>query len=612
MKTMPSISTSNDVSTAIKAVDQAVLQGHLQTSAGKNITKWLREAAYIKYQAIVLLHIEEQRWSQLNDVFWTTIPFGTGGRRGRMYPIGTNAINDRTIGESAAGLAKYVLQTQSDLAQRSCAIAYDTRHQSRHFAELCARIMVAAGFQVYFLDDYRSTPELSFLVRHKRCSCGIMVTASHNPPSDNAVKVYWSTGGQVLPPHDVGIIEQVMEHVAEIDTGDTFATAVKSGRIDICTAEIDRAYIDAVLQQRFDSTRNLKILYSPLHGVGASAVMPVLEADGFGDVEVFADHAEPSGDFPNVPDHVSNPENIAVFTSIVEHAKKSGAELVLASDPDCDRLGCAAPLSWEPDAAWQTLSGNQIGVLLTEYILEQRRSTLSEKDYLVKTLVTTEMVRRIGDSYGVDTHGNLLVGFKWIGGEMDKSGPERFLFGTEESHGYLAGQHARDKDGVVAAMLLAEAAAHWKSFGQTLHEKLDALYWQHGFHGERLVTIKMEGAAGMATMQELMRRFREEGPAEMAGMKVVTTRDYLNATKGSPGSISVSFDAPQGDMVIIDLAEKGNYVAARPSGTEPKIKFYLFTFVPAEQIANLETTKLEMAQKFDEMHNSLKDFCGVQ
>ena len=222
------------------------------------------------------------------------------------------------------------------------------------------------------------------------------------------------------------------------------------------------------------------------------------------------------------------------------------------------------------------------------------------------------MVRRIGESYGVRTQGNLLVGFKWIGGEMDNSGPDGFLLGIEESHGYLSGQYARDKDGAVAAMLLAEATASWKAAGQTLHEKLDALYWQHGFHGERLVTFKMEGSSGTAALQELMRRFREEPPREMAELQVVAIRDYLNSRTISPDGSTVLLEAPRGDMVIFDLADEGNYVAARPSGTEPKIKFYLYTFVPAEQIADLETTKSDMARRLDSLYGSLVEFCGVK
>jgi len=609
---MANVSTQSDLSLAMTAVIQAVDDHKLKDSSRQSILKWLNEPAYARYRPELLKHITEHRWQQLDDVFWSVIPFGTGGRRGRMYPIGTYAINDRTIGESAAGLAQYVREWSGDGGDLACAIAYDTRHKSRHFAELCARIMVAANFTVYFLDDYRSTPQLSFLVRHKRCSCGIMVTASHNPPSDNAVKIYWSTGGQVLPPHDAAIIHQVMDNVAEIDEGDTFQKIVESGQVEICTAEIDRVFIEAVVTQRCDGPRDLKIIYSPLHGVGVSAVLPALQADGFSDVELFAEHADPDGSFPNVPDHVANPENMAVFDDIIARAKATGAELIMATDPDCDRLGCAAPLTTRPDADWETLNGNQIGVLLTDFLLEQRGSSLTSQNYLVTTLVTTEMIRRIGDSYGVATHRDLLVGFKWIGGEIDHAGANDFVFGAEESHGYLAGQHARDKDGAVAAMLLAELAAQLKAAGQTLHEKLDALYWQHGYHGEQLVTIKMEGAEGMVAMQRLMERFRQQPPGEIAGLAVHGVRDYLNgSTRFRDGSVA-ELDGPQGDLVILDLELAGNCIAARPSGTEPKIKFYLFTYVPAEQLADLETSKQEMSQRLDQMHTALQAFAKME
>ncbi|HVW36220.1 MAG TPA: phospho-sugar mutase, partial [Pirellulales bacterium] len=291
-------------------LDEAVAQKKLTASASKNIRDWLTEPRYAEYAGQVAEHIQQAKWKELDDAFWTIIPFGTGGRRGKMYPIGSNAINDRTIGESAQGLAEYV-KRHADGATLSCAIAYDTRHRSRHFAELCSEVMVANGFKVYFLDGYRSTPELSVAVRHKKCSCGIMVTASHNPPSDNAVKAYWSTGGQLLPPHDRGVIDRVM--AAEEILRVPFAEALDKGQVEYCQAEVDAEYLKNVEMQSFVGPRNLKILYSPMHGVGASSVCPVLKAAGFAEVEVFAPHAEPNGDFPNVPDHVSNPENPATF-----------------------------------------------------------------------------------------------------------------------------------------------------------------------------------------------------------------------------------------------------------------------------------------------------------
>lgn len=595
-----------DRDAALKQVAAGVAAEKLSAGAVPNISAWLTEPRYAAYAPQVAAHLAEEKWQALDDAFWTIIPFGTGGRRGRMYPIGSNAINDRTIGESAQGLADYVKENVS--GELSCAIAYDTRHNSRHFAELCAGIMVAAGFKVYFLDDYRSTPELSFLVRYKRCTCGIMVTASHNPPSDNAVKVYWSTGGQVLPPHDKGIIDRVMS-AQEITVAD-FATAVQEGKIIICTSEVDAAYQREVLAQRFDGPRDVNVLYTPLHGVGASAVLPVLAADGFKDVELYGPHSEPSPDFPNVPGHVSNPENPKVFTAAIDHAKQTGAELVIATDPDADRLGCVAPKTNDIQGEWGFFTGNQIGVLLADFILERRKKagTLSPQHYVVKTLVTTEMIRRLAESYGVKTLGNLLVGFKYIGGIMDEVGPDKFVFGTEESHGYLVGQHVRDKDAPVAAMLFCELAAAVKAEGKSLFEKLDALYWQHGYHAENLLNVQMEGSEGMANMQKLMAKFRSDPPQTLAGVKLKAVRDYQNLVVTPVGGKSIPLDGPKGDLVILDLAEDGNYIAVRPSGTEPKVKFYMFTFIPAEELHNLETTKADMAARMQQFEEDLRAF----
>ncbi|MCC7084904.1 MAG: phospho-sugar mutase [Pirellulales bacterium] len=621
---------SYDLQLVLVQLEQAIAQGKLTAHSAMTISSWLTEPRYAEYAADVAVHIAAGKWKQLDDVFWTVIPFGTGGRRGMMYPIGSNAINDRTIGESAQGLADHVLSViggQWSVAgestpnatdngrtttDKSCAIAYDTRHNSRHFAELCAEIMVAAGFKIYFLDGYRSTPELSFAVRHTRSICGIMVTASHNPPSDNAVKVYWAGGVQVLPPHDKAIIERVM-HVREIRRR-PFAEALAAGQIVYCQQEVDAAFIAAVHSQALPGPRELKIVYSPLHGVGASAVLPALAADRFTEVELFGPHAEPSGDFPNVPGHVANPENPRVFDSIVEFAAKVGAELVLATDPDCDRLGAAAPRVSTGKTEWKSFTGNQIAALLAEFVLAARKKagSLSPQHYVCKTLVTTEMVRRIADQFGVQTHGDLQVGFKWIGKEIDDAGPQMFVFGCEESHGYLVGTHVRDKDAAVAAMLLAELAAACKAEGKTLHEKLDALYWQYGYHAESQISLTMPGAAGMQDMQNLMARFRNAPPEQLAGMKVRRIRDYQSLTEFAPGQSPAPFTGPAGDMVMLDLAAKGNYVAVRPSGTEPKVKFYMFTYEPPEQIANLEDTKADNEERLRQLANDLLTFAKTK
>ncbi len=311
-----------------------------------------------------------------------------------------------------------------------------------------------------------------------------------------------------------------------------------------------------------------------------------------------------------MPGHVSNPENPQVFDAIIGRAQQTGADLVLASDPDCDRIGLAAPLTPQPGSAWLTMTGNQIGALLAEYLLERRKAAgkLGPRNYVVKTLVTTEMVRRIADAFGVKTEGDLQVGFKYIGGTIDELGPENFVFGCEESHGYLVGTYARDKDAAVAAMLLAELAAQQKAAGQTLHQKLDALYWQYGCHAERQVSVTMPGSEGMAQIESLMQRLRQNPPQELAGLKVKRVRDYLALRELTPGQPPRDFQGPKGDMVMIDLAAEGTYVAVRPSGTEPKVKFYMFAYEPAEQIHDLAAVKGQLSARLDSLAQDLATF----
>ena len=595
--------TSPQIQSAIQQIQKAQSQGQLSQGALENIICWLTQDRYASYLPKVLEHIEARKWQALDDSFWTVIPFGTGGRRGRMNDIGSNAINDRTIGESAQGLAEYILQMPASNALLSCAIAYDTRHKSRHFAELCASIMVANGFQVYFLDDYRATPQLSFAVREKKCSCGIMVTASHNPPSDNAVKVYWSTGGQILPPHDSAIIDRVM-NVQQIKTV-PFADALEAGKVSIVTQEIDRDYLAAAVKYSWPGSRNVRLIYSSLHGVGGFAVLPLLKAAGFDDVIEYGPHATPDGDFPNVPGHVSNPENTAVFTAIIEEAKAKHADLILATDPDCDRMGCACPLTTDANSPWTTLNGNQLGALLTDFVLGKLKSLgqLTRKTYVIKTLVTTELIRRIAESYGARCEGNIHVGFKWIAGLMDDCGPDDFAFGTEESHGYLIGQYCRDKDGAVACLLMCQLAADLKAKGLTMHQRLDQLQVQHGCHLEDLINVQMEGSEGMANMKKLMQSLRDNPPADMGGLKVVAVRDYGNLSRRAIGGGVEPIDAPMSNMLILDLAlpgqsvPSGNAIAVRPSGTEPKVKFYMFGVEPVSSASGLAAAKQAVAER---------------
>ena len=595
-------------------IELAVSSAKLSSAAAENIRSWLTQPQFRMWAPLIVEHVSVGKWRELEDAFWTTIPFGTAGRRGKMYPIGTNAINDRTIGESAQGLADYVRSRASD---HRCAIAYDTRHQSRHFAELCAEIMAGNGFKVLMFDGYRATPELSFTVRDQHCDCGIMISASHNPPSDNAIKVFWSNGRQLSPPHDEGVIQCVLR-VTEIKRV-PFAEAVARGLVNYCQHDLDPRYQGTVLAvgKRLDDLP-LRILYSPLHGVGLTSVLPILRCDGFDQVQVYQPHARPDGDFPNVPGHVANPENPAVFDDLITYAKCTGAELILASDPDADRIGCAAPVTMKrpkaesrkqyddiphssfpiPHSDWLTLSGNQIGVLLAEFLLRRLRSAgrLTRDHFVVKTLVTSDMVCRVAEQFGVHCYGDVLTGFKWIGNKIDEIGPENFVFGFEEAHGYLAGTYTRDKDGAVAAMLLAELAAECKSKGQTLHEQLDRLFVEYGCHLERTISHTMPGADGLARMKQVMKRLRNRPPSNLGGLTVRPVRDYLlpEITK-----------VPASDLIIFDLFPEGNRVAVRPSGTEPKLKFYLFASEEPAPAADLPASKIRAEKRLDNVESDL-------
>ena len=629
-----SASTQAGDAARLATVAAACEAGLITAHSGTMIRDWLTQPRYADFRAELAARIdraaaESAMWKELDDVFWTVIPFGTGGRRGKMYPVGSNAINDRTIGESAQGLAEYVRSVLPAGEEPSCAIAYDTRHRSEHFARLCAEVLLASGFRIFFLRGFRSTPELSFAVRHTGSTCGIMVTASHNPPSDNAVKVYWAGGVQVLPPHDKGIIDRVMR--CDAVRRDSFDAGVASDRVRFVEQEIDPAFVAAVLEQSTPGQRDVSILYTPLHGVGASAVVPVLRGAGFARLRLYAPQEQPDGDFPNVPGHVANPENPAVLTGPIDEARARGDDLVLASDPDCDRLGAAAPVAAGGD--WRTFTGNQLAALLVDWTLSRRRAggRIRPDDNVITTLVTTGLVRRIAESHGVRCIDTLQVGFKWIGEAIDATGPEHFAFGCEESHGYLAGTHVRDKDASVAALLLAELAADLKPRGRTLHERLDEIFCTHGCHLERQVAITLPGAAGMDRMREIMAGLRARPPAALGGLDVIRIRDYAGLTTTAPGGAGERFVGAKGDLVMFDLGSPGhgtaapstaevaagrfpplgNCVAARPSGTEPKIKFYLFTAAAPCGAADIAAVKSRLTTRLDALEGDLRRLAGV-
>ncbi len=597
---------------ALDRLKEAESKSWVSPSASANIHRWLTEAPFARFRARLLEEIEEARWNELDEAFYTVLEFGTGGRRGKMYPVGTNVLNERTIAESARGLADYVTGCKGEGSPRSCVIAHDTRHHSAEFAELCARVLAAAGFRVFLVSEPRSTPLLSTAVRHLQCDAGIMITASHNPPSDNGFKCYGRSGGQVVPPDDRGIIDCVKEASDREIPEKPLAEAIADGSVERVGPELDTVYLGAVLSESVCHARDLSIVYTPLHGVGESSVARVLETAGFTGVEIVASQRTPDGDFPNVPGHVSNPEYPRTLEAAIAEAREIGADLVLASDPDADRIGVGVPVTRDPRGAWTTLDGNQIGVLLSAFVIEQyqARGKLRSDHYLVTTLVSSQMARALANRAGIGTEDDLPVGFKWIATRIDEAGPDRFLFAFEESHGYLKGTHARDKDSAVAALLFAELAATVKDRNQTVLEYLDVLYIDAGHHGDRLVTKEFEGREGVAKIASLMDALRAHPPRQIGGLTLTEAFDYQSHLVRSLGRAADPrpLPRPATDLLIFHTVRPGTRFAARPSGTEPKIKFYLFARTDVAGPDDLEAAKSETARRLDQMARDLDDY----
>jgi phosphoglucomutase/phosphomannomutase len=537
-----------------------------------------------------------------------------------MYPIGTNVMNERTVGESAQGLADYLHRELKGAPKLSCVIAHDTRNHSAEFARLSASVLAGNGVQVFMFSGERSTPQLSFAVRDLHASAGIVISASHNPPSDNGFKCYWETGGQVLPPHDVGII-QCVETVREIRSLE-FEHGVREGTIRILGPEHDRAYIEAVARQSLSRRREMRIVYTPLHGVGMTSVARVLEHVGFGDLHMVQSQAVPDGNFPHVAGQSPNPEQPVALREAIALAQSKGADLVLASDPDADRIGAAVP---DPDGGdWIPLTGNQIAALLAHFVITQRVAAAKPAEqpapgkegrpFIVKTLVTTELITRIADAHGLVTWGDLPVGFKWIAEVIDQHGPDRFLFGAEESHGYLAGTYARDKDAAVAALLLAELAAELKASQRSVLGHLNELYRTYGFHIERTVSKSRPGRAGAVEIAQIMTQLRTRPPRTLADMNVVRVHDFVDGVvRPIPAAEPTPLQAMRQPQVMLELDQAGWRVVGRPSGTEPKIKFYLFGVVPREQLrsdSDLAQAKRRAAAVMERLSADIEAFGG--
>jgi len=557
---------------------QAHTDGKLSHAAYDNVKKWLEQDEYRAYRAQISTLIQDKKFVELEDNFYTIIPFGTGGRRGPCG-VGPNRMNTRTLGESAQGLAAYIAQFGSEAAKRGVVIAYDTRTTSLEFAEFTAKVLTGNGIRTYLFKMFRATPELSFAVRTLQTMAGIVISASHNPPSDNGFKVYWEDGGQIVAPHDQAIIDEVNAvsslKFMELDE------AEKQGLFSYVSDEIDEQYIQAVLGLSLSQKRNVEIVYSPLHGTGQTSILPVLRRAGFEHLHLVQEQMTPDGNFPHVPDHFPNPELPAASEMALALAQEIGADIGLTSDPDADRLGvfCQYP-DEKGQTQWTRLSGNQVGVLLTDFLLStlKNQGRLPEKGVIIKTLVTTDMVSAIAKDFGVLTVDDLLVGFKYIGEVIRNLPPDQeFLFGTEESLGYLRGTFARDKDAAIAALTVVEMAAELKAQGQNAYERLQTLYRKYGFFGDTLKNVYVSGAEGNARVARMMEGLRAQPPGELAGKQVIEVIDRQQGVAIEPatGSTVRNIEGTKGNVLVFVLSEDGHTrVTIRPSGTEPKIKYY--------------------------------------
>lgn len=536
--------------------------------------------------------------NEIKERFYADLAFGTAGLRG-IIGAGINRMNIYVVRKATQGLADYILEQNTD--KKRVAIAFDSRHMSPEFADEAARCLAANGIKAFIFESLRPTPELSFAVRHLNCIAGINITASHNPPAYNGYKVYWEDGAQFTDPHASGVTAKV-NAITDISTCKTISKeeAMEAGLYEVIGAEVDDAYIAEVEKQVFNQkaidemSSKLKIVYTPLHGTGNLPVRRVLSDLGFENVYVVPEQELPDGDFPTVS--YPNPEAKEAFELGLALAKEKDADLVLATDPDADRLGVYVKDSKSGD--YIPLTGNMSGSLLCEYVLSQRKAingSLPEDGAVVKSIVTTNLVDAIADAYNVKLI-EVLTGFKWIGKEIlgfEKSGKGTYLFGLEESYGCLIGTYARDKDAVSATVALCEAAAYYATQGKTLWDIMLEMYEKYGYYLDRITAMDFPGLEGMDKMQSMLNAFRENPPKEIAGYKVEKVRDYSNDTilDVSTGETS-PIGLPNSNVLYYEL-EGGAWVCVRPSGTEPKIKFYYGVKADSMEAAQAESDKLD-------------------
>lgn len=543
----------------------------------KLYNEWLNNSCFDEETKAELKAISDDD-NEIKERFYKDLEFGTAGLRG-IIGAGINRMNIYTVRKATQGLANYILKAGG--RERGVAIAFDSRRMSPEFADVAALCLNANGIKAYVFESLRPTPELSFAVRELNCIAGINITASHNPPEYNGYKVYWEDGAQITPPHDVGIMQEVkaVTDFASLKTMNK-DEAVSKGLYTVIGKDIDDKYVAELKKQVkhqdciYEMQKDLKIVYTPLHGTGNIPVRRILKELGFENVYVVPEQELPNGDFPTVS--YPNPEAAEAFELALKLAKEKDADLVLATDPDADRLGVYVKDSRTGE--YITLTGNMSGCLLAEYELSQTKELqgIPEDGALIKTIVTTNMADAIAEYYNVKLI-EVLTGFKYIGQqilEFENSGKGKYLFGFEESYGCLIGTHARDKDAVVATMALCEAAAYYKKKNMTLWDAMIDMYEKYGYYRDGIQSITLKGIDGLAKIQEILDTLRSNPPKEFGGYKVISARDYKkNTIKNMITGETKPTGLPKSNVLYYDL-EDNAWLCVRPSGTEPKIKFY--------------------------------------
>ena len=534
--------------------------------------KWLTPAYDAETQAEVKRMLENEDKTELIECFYKDLEFGTGGLRGIMG-VGSNRMNIYTVGAATQGLSNYLNKNFTELEQISVCIGHDCRNNSRLFAEISANILSANGIKVYLFDDMRPTPEMSFAIRHLGCQSGIILTASHNPKEYNGYKAYWDDGAQVLAPHDKGIIDEVNKIASAADIKFEGNPAL----IQIIGEDVDSVYLDKVHSISIDPEvikrqKDLSIVFTPIHGTGMMLVPRALKQWGFENVHCVEEQMVKSGDFPTVIS--PNPENAEALTLAINLAKKIDADIVMATDPDADRVGMACK---DDKGEWVLINGNQTCLIFLYYIIKNRKAMgkMKDTDFIVKTIVTTELIKVVADKNNIEMR-DCYTGFKWIAREIRLSeGKQQYIGGGEESYGFLAEDFVRDKDAVSACTLLAEICAWAKDQGKTLYDVLMEIYVEYGFSKETTVNVVKPGKSGADEIKAMMENFRTCPPKEIGGSKVVLAKDYkfLKATDGE-GNVT-DIDMPETSNALQYFTEDGTKISVRPSGTEPKIKFYI-------------------------------------